>query len=116
MRWSRFLSQQRISRRRGSDEPTFIRAVVAWSDGPLAQPQKTFAAFPSGDCCLAHPKVKLSASERSPNVSHQLLSHSLPESLRDISAIGIDQLYTTSTTAVSFASDKLTQLPITEMS
>jgi hypothetical protein len=99
-----------------SDEPTFVWAVVAWPDGPLPQPQKTLAAFQSGDCCLGHPKMKLFASERSPNLSHQLLSHSLPESLRDISGIGIDQLYTTSTTAVSFASDKLTQLPIAEIS
>jgi hypothetical protein len=44
-----------------------------------------------------------------------LLSHSLPESLQDISATGFDQLYTTPTTAVSFASHKLTQLPIAEI-
>jgi hypothetical protein len=98
-----------------SDEPTFVR-VVARSDEPLPQAKETLAAFHSGDCCLGHPKMKLFASERSPNLSHQLLSHSLPESLRDISGIGIDQLYTTSTTAVSFASDKLTQLPIAEIS
>jgi hypothetical protein len=45
----------------------------------------------------------------------QILSHSLPESLQHISATGFDQLYATFTTAVSFASDKLTQLPIAEI-
>jgi hypothetical protein len=44
----------------------------------------------------------------------QLLSHGLPESLQDISATGFDQLYAPSTTTVGFASDKLTQLLITE--
>jgi hypothetical protein len=47
-----------------------IRAIVARSDEPFPQPKKTFAAFPSGDRCLGHPKVKLFALERSPNVSH----------------------------------------------
>jgi hypothetical protein len=72
-----------------------VRAV-AHSDNPLTQLQKTLAAFPSGDCCLGHPKVKWFAFERSPNVFMPLLLHSLPESLQDISAMLI--------TAVSFAS------------
>ena len=46
-----------------------VRAV-ARSNNALPQPQKTLAAFPSGDCCLGHPKLKLFALERSSNVPH----------------------------------------------
>ena len=77
-----------------------VQAVVARPDGPLPQPQKTLAAFQSGDCCLGHPKMKLFASERSPNLSHQLLSHSLPESCGISLGSELISLYTTSTTAV----------------
>ncbi len=52
-----------------SPYPNLGRAV-ARSDDPLPQPQKTLAAFPSSDCCLGHPKVKLFALECSPNVPH----------------------------------------------
>jgi hypothetical protein len=47
-----------------------VRLTVARSDELLPQPKETFAAFPSGDRCLGHPKVKLFAFERSPNVPH----------------------------------------------
>ena len=52
----------------------------------LPQPQKTLAAFLSRDCCSGNPKVKWFALERSPNVSHPILSHGLPESPQDISS------------------------------
>jgi hypothetical protein len=48
------------------------------------QPEKTRAAFLSGDCCSGNPKVKWFALERSPNVSHPILSHGLPKSRQDI--------------------------------
>jgi hypothetical protein len=47
-----------------------VRVTVARSDELLPQPKETFAAFPSGDRCLGHPKVKLFAFERSPDVPH----------------------------------------------
>jgi hypothetical protein len=50
--------------------PHLGRAIIAWSDEPLPQPKETFAAFPPGDHCLGHPKVKLFALERSPNIPH----------------------------------------------
>jgi len=49
------------------------------------QPEKTRAAFLSGDCCSGNPKVKWFALKRSPNVSHPILSHGLPKSWQDIS-------------------------------
>jgi len=54
------------------DIPIFqlVRVTVAPSGEFLPQPKETFAAFPSGDRCLGHPKVKLFALERSPNVPH----------------------------------------------
>jgi len=48
------------------------------------QPEKTPAAFLSGDCCSGNPKVKWFALERSPNVSHPILSYGLPKSRQDI--------------------------------
>ena len=47
-----------------------VRAIVARPDEPLPQPKETFAAFPSDDRYLGHPKMKLFALERSPNVPH----------------------------------------------
>jgi hypothetical protein len=47
-----------------------VRLTVARSNELLPQPKETFAALPSGDRCLGHPKVKLFALERSPNVPH----------------------------------------------
>jgi hypothetical protein len=92
MKWSRFVSRQRSSGLRVSNlrrqmSPPLSGQSPLGREGPPSTATKTLAAFHSSDCCLGHPKVKLFASERSPNVSHQLLSHSLPESLRDISAI-----------------------------
>jgi hypothetical protein len=49
------------------------------------QLEKTSPAFVSGGCCTANPKVKWSALERSPNVSHPILSHGLLQSRQDIS-------------------------------
>jgi hypothetical protein len=88
----------------------------ARSERAPQQRPKTLAALLSGDCCLAGPKLKWFALERSPNIPHAQLSHGLPESLQHICATGLDQLRATSTTAVRFASDKLAQLLITEMS
>jgi hypothetical protein len=49
------------------------------------QPEKTPPAFLSGDCCLGKPKVKWFGLERSPNISHPILSHGLLQSRQDIS-------------------------------
>lgn len=96
-----FKLKPRSATRQTSADTTFVRAVVARRDGPLPQPQNTLAARPSGDCCLGHPKVKWFASERSPNVPHATTIAQLRESLRDISAPGLDQLYATFTKAAS---------------
>ena len=94
-----------------------VRVTVARSDDLLPQPKETFAAFPSGDCCLGHPKVKLFALERSPNVSHRNYYRTVYPNLCRISLRLADRLCATPTTAVSFASDKLTQThPIAEIS
>jgi hypothetical protein len=47
-----------------------VGAVVARRNKPLPQPEKTLTTFPSGYCCLGHPKVKVFALESSPNVPH----------------------------------------------
>ena len=49
-------------------------------------PENTPAAFVSGHCSPGNPKVKWFALERSPNVSHLILSHGSPKSRQDISA------------------------------
>jgi hypothetical protein len=82
-----------------------VRVVVRSGD-PLPQPQKMLAAFPSGDCCLGQPKVKLFAFERSSNVSHPNTIVLFTRIPADISATGFDQLYATFTPAVNSASDK----------
>src|SRR6266550_9349434 len=48
------------------------------------QPEKTPAAFVSGHCSPGNPKMKWFALERSPNVSHLILSHGSPKSRQDI--------------------------------
>ena len=67
-----------------SADPT---ALVGQSVSPLTvfpQPKETSPAFLSADCCVRNPKVKWSALERSPNVSHAILSHGLPDSRQHI--------------------------------
>jgi hypothetical protein len=49
------------------------------------QPEKMPPTFLSGDCCRGNPKVKWFALERSPNVSHPIVSHGLLQSRQDIS-------------------------------
>src|SRR4030095_1495288 len=49
-------------------------------------PENTPAAFVSAHCSPGNPKVKWSALERSPNVSHLILSHGSPKFRKDISA------------------------------
>jgi hypothetical protein len=51
------------------------------------QPEKTPAAFLSTDCCIRNPKVKWFGLERSPNVSHPILSPGLLQFRQDIFAI-----------------------------
>ena len=94
-----------------------VRAVVRSGDS-LRQPQKTLAAFPSADCGLGQPKVKVFALEPSCNVSYPNTIVLFTRIFADNSATGFEQMYATVTTAVSFASDKseqTEQLPIEEI-
>ena len=60
-------------------------AAVQFGDR-LSTAGENAAAFVSGHCSSGNPKVKWFALERSPNVSHLILSHGSPKSRQDISA------------------------------
>lgn len=59
-------------------------AAVQFGDR-LSTAGENAAAFVSGHCSSGNPKVKWFALERSPNVSHLILSHGSPKSRQDIS-------------------------------
>ena len=70
-----------------STEPTALVGQSFSLVTVFPQPQKTPAAFLSTGCCVRNPEVKWFGLERSPNVSHPILSHVLLQSRQDIFAI-----------------------------
>ena len=88
-----------------------VRAAVARVTA-LFHNRRMFAAFPSCDCRLGHPKVKLFALKCSPNVPRPPTSHSPPKPMQNISPT-LSSAARDVTTAVSLVSYRPEQTGLT---
>jgi hypothetical protein len=75
-----------LSNPQTSDGSYYLVLTAVQFGDRLSTAGENAAAFISGHCSPGSPKVKWFALERSPNVSHLILSHGSPKSWQDISA------------------------------